>query len=795
MIRPAVYPDRVSVNPPPSQPLPPEIFYGRDELILKLAEILSSEPRPRISILGAGGMGKTSTALHLIHHELVAERYGHRRYFVACDAVTSAEALAFLILQILEVTLVDGENPITAMYLALTRSPPTLLLLDNFESVWDAEDADSTRIGIRDLLQKIAGVPSAALIVTMRASAPPTGIVWKLSETIPPLSHSSARDVFLKINHTFLDEAADGEQVLNDFLQELDCVPLAITLLAQVSLDLPLAFVLRLWREKKTSMLRLPSPSESRDRLESVDVSISISITALDIIRNPEAIQLLGMICLLPDGLFLWQERLDSIGKSYSTTTSAMLLLRKFALIYIAGDKLGVLSPIRHFVLQYHSPDPEHTQCIYNIFWELVDAYAPVEFGPEFNSAVQALRLDMGNIASVIDHAARFHPSPKLVDIVIKLSRHLYRTHHPSTSVLHKIAHLVPNAQPRQKAEYWQIMGEILYMQDKYADARRTLIQARDQFLEIGDALGAARCLRSLGDNLRMQDRYTEATDILNQARAQLLDAGDLIGSAQCLQSLGTILRMQEKYTESLVTCMEAHNKLLALGNRRGAAQCLGSVAEIYRMQHRYQEATVTFNQVRDQLIDIGDRHGAARVLWLQGNILRMHDGYTTAKVTLNQARAELLDVGDWPGAARCMLSLGDNLRMHGNHAEAIVTLTEARSQLLNFGDHRSASWCLWSLGEIHRIQNNQAQAMKMVEEADRRFLAIGERSGDACCRCSLGDIHLAHNRRALAAELYTQARDIFLQMESPHDATRCSKRLSLCTVESDCTPVAAENT
>jgi hypothetical protein len=55
-------------------------------------------------------MGKTSAALHILHYPDVVTRYRDRRYFVGCDAVTSAEALAALILQIMRVPLSAGGN-------------------------------------------------------------------------------------------------------------------------------------------------------------------------------------------------------------------------------------------------------------------------------------------------------------------------------------------------------------------------------------------------------------------------------------------------------------------------------------------------------------------------------------------------------------------------------------------------------------------------------------------------------------------------------------------------------------
>ncbi|KZP29447.1 hypothetical protein FIBSPDRAFT_946728, partial [Athelia psychrophila] len=82
-------------------------------------------------------------------------------------------------------------------------------------------------------------------------------------------------------------------------------------------------------------------------------------------------------------------------------------------------------------------------------------------------------------------------------------------------------------------------------MQSNYPEAAAILTDARAQFVETGNRLGAAQCSRSLGDILNDQGNYSEATAILTDARAQFIEIGSRLGAAQCSQSLGNILRMQ----------------------------------------------------------------------------------------------------------------------------------------------------------------------------------------------------------------------------------------------------------
>jgi Cdc6-like AAA superfamily ATPase len=59
-----IYSSSNSISMLPSEP---EIFHGRDSELSHILELFSQGP-PKIAILGAGGMGKTSLARAVIHN-------------------------------------------------------------------------------------------------------------------------------------------------------------------------------------------------------------------------------------------------------------------------------------------------------------------------------------------------------------------------------------------------------------------------------------------------------------------------------------------------------------------------------------------------------------------------------------------------------------------------------------------------------------------------------------------------------------------------------------------------------
>ncbi|KAF7978284.1 hypothetical protein HWV62_1136 [Athelia sp. TMB] len=724
-----------TTRPPPSQPLPPEIFYGRDDLVSNLAGLISRTEKPKIAILGPGGMGKTSTALHLINHPRVIARYQERRFFVGCDALTSTQGLAQRILQVIKVAVPAGENLVDTVHRALMGAAPTLLLLDNFESVWEAE---SDHGSIRDLLLKTSNAPSASLIITMRAATPPPGVRWTYFESLPPLSPASSRDIFLAINDSCGKDLPDSDAVLEQLLKELDYVPLAIHLLAQASLGFSPRFMREQWRERRIQILRLDSFTE--DKLESVEVSVSLSIKSLERAGHPEAIRLLGMFCLLPDGLLQWQTRLGLVAQCLPTSPSDFLLLRKFALVYTTGNKLGVLSPIRHFILQHYPPDSEHVQCVHGIFWKLVGTYSRVNFGPEFDSAKEALRPEIGNISNLIEHAVRYQPTKRILGVAIDMSWHFYKTY-PSTDILKMVSPLEPTADPAMRARFWEISGLIAYQHNRYTEATSSFTHARAHFLDTSNHLKAAYCSYMLGDILHMQDQYPAATAVLTQARDEFLALDDPAGLCQCLQGLGDVLYMQGKYPEASAMLTEARDEFLKVGGHLGATQCLQSLGDVLYVQSEYSEASIKHTEARREFLAMGEGVGAAQCLRTLGQILQAEQKYDEASEALKEARDEFLKIGDRLGAAQCLRSLGQILIPQKIFSDASATLTEALDLFRDIGDRYEESVCLEFLGENLLAQGQRTEGEPLLVQARDYFLEIGLEVNAARCSWKIENV------------------------------------------------------
>jgi AAA+ ATPase superfamily predicted ATPase len=139
-------------------PSRPKIFYGRESELADIQKILNQQPA-RIAILGGGGIGKTSLARAVLHHPDICIQFEHR-FFVSAEAVTTSIELAALIG--LHVGLTPGKNLTQSVVNYFSKTPQSLLILDNLETVWEPIQS---RGGIEEFLSLLTDIKHLALIV------------------------------------------------------------------------------------------------------------------------------------------------------------------------------------------------------------------------------------------------------------------------------------------------------------------------------------------------------------------------------------------------------------------------------------------------------------------------------------------------------------------------------------------------------------------------------------------------------------------------------------------------------
>ncbi len=143
----------------PSLSLPalPSALIGRDPELLNMSQLLKKPDCRLLTVLGPGGIGKTKLSLHLAHDLLAQKHFRDGIYFMALDAISSADFLLVEIVKTFNFEIPNQDLKQTLLNHFATKD--CLLILDNFEHLLEASPF---------LSELLSACPRLKLLVTSR---------------------------------------------------------------------------------------------------------------------------------------------------------------------------------------------------------------------------------------------------------------------------------------------------------------------------------------------------------------------------------------------------------------------------------------------------------------------------------------------------------------------------------------------------------------------------------------------------------------------------------------------------
>ncbi|KAJ7477514.1 hypothetical protein FB451DRAFT_190982 [Mycena latifolia] len=425
-------------------PSEPKIFHGRESEVLIIIQQLTQQI-PRVAILGGGGMGKTSLAKAVLHHPQISAKYEKHRFFLACDAASSSVHLAALIGA--HVGLPPGPDLTKPVIRYFSNAPPSLLILDNLETVWEPKES---RADVEKLLALLEDIEHLTLIITMRGAERPASVRWThpFLQPLQPLAQDAARK-------TFIDIVDDGYTIedIDKILLLADNMPLAIDLIAHLVDYDGFDSVMKHWETERTSLL-----SEGRNKGSNLDLSISMSLESPRLASVPHARDLLSLLSVLPDGLSdveLQQSKLPI--QNVLACKSALLCI---SLAYTDGEKrLKALVPIREYMQKMHPPLAAVVQPLRQHFSELIEVYETYHGTASSPGIVARITSNFANIQNVL--VIGLTPdNPDLVKTIYStchFDRFSRQTGRGLSQLIHKIATLLPHPRDHRVEVYWMM--------------------------------------------------------------------------------------------------------------------------------------------------------------------------------------------------------------------------------------------------------------------------------------------------------------------------------------------------
>ncbi|MHB8626709.1 MAG: helix-turn-helix domain-containing protein [Aggregatilineales bacterium] len=175
-------------------PLQPTLFIGRTDELAQIAQRLADPNCRLLTLVGAGGIGKTRLALHAAAEQFA--NFASGVYFVSLTGVGAPNLVASAIAGALEMSFYGPEDP-TVQIVKYLRGKAMLLVLDNFEHLLEATSL------LTDIL---AAAPAVKLLTTSRERLnlqeewvfAVEGLLFPEDEPADPLESYSAVQLFLQ---------------------------------------------------------------------------------------------------------------------------------------------------------------------------------------------------------------------------------------------------------------------------------------------------------------------------------------------------------------------------------------------------------------------------------------------------------------------------------------------------------------------------------------------------------------------------------------------------------------------
>ena len=503
-------------SPPPR----PRTCFGRDELIEKVVGL--AETLTPVALIGAGGIGKTSVALTVLHHSRIKERFGHHRRFIRCDQFPASRA--HFLSRLSKVIGAGAENPEDLSPLRRFLSETEMILvLDNAESILDPQGTDAR--DVYAVVEELSQFDTICLCITSRISTVPRHCKRPI---IPTLSMESACNIFYGI----YDDGGRSDTI-SDLLMRLDFHALSITLLATTASHNMWDYG-RLAQEWGTHRVRVLRTDYNDSMAATIELSLA-SPTFCDL--GPDARDLLGVIAFFPQGVD--EKNLDWL---FSAIYNRRTMVDKFcvlSLTYRSGGFVTMLAPLRDYLRPEDPLSSPLLQATKNHYFNRLSVLVrPGE--PGFEEA-QWIKLEDVNVEYLLDTLTSINPdSVDVWNACHHFMQHLYWHNRRLVTLGPKIERL-PDDHP-SKPSCLTRLSLLFDAVGNYVERKRLLVHTLELWRERGSDLQVADTLVLISGANRMLQLHEEGIQQVKEASEIYGRLNVPLGQARALQKLAKLL-------------------------------------------------------------------------------------------------------------------------------------------------------------------------------------------------------------------------------------------------------------
>ncbi|KDR77581.1 hypothetical protein GALMADRAFT_22660, partial [Galerina marginata CBS 339.88] len=639
-------------------------FHGRESLVAQLVHALTSnsdgQKRPRVCLLGPGGMGKTSTALAVMADSGMRRHFPEKnQIWVPCVKATSVSLFLDTLYSSTGTTQDSGDTLKDIISELQSSSEPLVVLLDNFETPWNLLDF---RGEMQRILNQIGQISHVAVFITMRSAFPPGSNKQWQSFDIEAVDEIAAHKIYLDIC-----SASGDDHDVSGLLHALGYMPLAITLMANIArmTGLGAAKLLEEYRRIGTAMLQ-----EGPDAEQNLDICISLSVDSQPMKSHPKAYDLLATLAMLPVGttydvLTKWWAH------DFPNLMGPLKALTDTALIKRQDTHYFVLPVIRSYILDpSRFPTNVRTTMVASAC-NFLTHHNSSPGDSSFKDHAKALSAEEGNLQEILLTVT--DSEPLVIDALLVLARHQLSTRPRLEAVDHALT-LSRGLKSHQIliGDVLTCYGRMLLKLNRYDDAEEKFTCARQMFLSIPDEQRAAMSLLDLAEVYSFTDdkNFSEKSGLIMDAKSVFEKLDDKPAVALSLYQLGCLLGQNNHYKEGIELVIRARETFQDLEDALNHAKCSYALEEVYYWAKRYDEGLIAGTEAVREYEHLGQYLGDSMLLL--GRMLFMKGNYTEALEMVVRALAICKSYG-------CPMDIGQTLEVLGRTWAKVGRIADAK--------------------------------------------------------------------------------------------------------------------
>ncbi len=676
-------------------PAQPTRLIGRDSELGEIKRALLSKDARIVTLVGAGGIGKTRLMIELGWQLL--EDFPGGTFFVALDRVNDSELVATEIANALNVQHAPDRPIVSELqsHLRENRTSPTLLLIDNFEHVVAAAPLLGDLLIASEQLE-IVVTSRAALRVygELEFRVGPLLTTERDTSSATTLAQSPAVRLFLERAASFqAREAKEGElgledlQLIAEICERLDGLPLAIELAAARTRVLSLPELLE--RVRDPLRVLAGGPRDLPARQQTLRATLQWSYDLLDdsqkklfrrfgVFVGGAVLEAIEAVCDANEDLGL-----DLIEGVESLVDSS--LLRR-----IDGEsetRFEMPESMREYALEEldNAGEDAYSHRAHAAYFVVLAEEAPY-LATESQRGELYRRFDreLGNLRSALNWLVEAADADWGLRLVAALGDYWARRGHAAEGYAHCESFLAlegASAEVRAMALPWA--GELAIFCRRIDDAIRLDSESIEANRKLNIVPNIVRSLNARGIVYRHAGELEKSTRSFEEAIEVARDAGGspmLVAGA--LGNLADQAKLQGDYDLAQRLQTETSELVLAGGDPSAHAWSLSHQGDIARMRGNFEFARGLYEESLSKFRELEERFGIAGCLYDLAAISAETGDYQTAEKLNGEALSlywELDHTADFP---RVLGALAD-CAVRSGQPERALTLAGAAAAIL----------------------------------------------------------------------------------------------------------------